>query len=162
GHCIPIDPNYLSYNVKSRLGYPFRFVELAQEVNSSMPAYVVRRVQDLLNDDAKAVRGATVLLLGVTYKPNISDRRESPAIPLAEALLDHGADLTYHDPNIDEWTVAGTPVPRVDDALAAASAADVVVVVQNHREYDIDALARASQRFLDTKGKVTADGAQRL
>ncbi|SLM95247.1 nucleotide sugar dehydrogenase [Brevibacterium yomogidense] len=162
GHCIPIDPNYLSYNVKSRLGYPFRFVELAQEINSSMPAYVVRRVQDMLNDDAKAVRGAKVLLLGVTYKPNISDRRESPAIPLAEALLEHGADLSYHDPNIDEWTVAGTQIPRVDDALRAAPDADVVVVVQNHREYDIDAIARASKRFLDTKGKVTAEGAQRL
>lgn len=162
GHCIPIDPNYLSYNVKSRLGYPFRFVELAQEINSSMPAYVVRRVQDMLNDDAKAVRGAKVLLLGVTYKPNISDRRESPAIPLAEALLDHGADLSYHDPNIAEWTVAGTQVPRVDDALRAAPEADVVVVVQNHREYDIDAIAGVSKRFLDTKGKVTAAGAQRL
>ncbi|SMY13186.1 nucleotide sugar dehydrogenase [Brevibacterium jeotgali] len=162
GHCIPIDPNYLSYNVKSRLGYPFRFVELAQEINSSMPAYVVRRVQDILNDDAKALRGAKILLLGVTYKPNISDRRESPAIPLAEALLEHGADLSYHDPNIDEWTAAGRQVPRADDALRAAPDADVVVVVQNHREYDIDALARVSKRFLDTKGKVTADGAQRL
>ncbi|MGO1440913.1 MAG: UDP binding domain-containing protein, partial [Brevibacterium yomogidense] len=86
----------------------------------------------------------------------------SPAIPLAESLLDHGADLSYHDPNIDEWTVAGAPVSRVDDALTAAPDADVVVVVQNHREYDIDAIARVSKRFLDTKGKVTADGAQRL
>lgn len=162
GHCIPIDPNYLSYNVKSRLGYPFRFVELAQEINSSMPAYVVRRVQDMLNDDARAVRGAKVLLLGVTYKPDISDRRESPAIPLAEALLEHGADLRYHDPNIQEWTVAGVEVPRVGDALAAAPEADIVVVVQNHREYDIDAIARASTRFLDTKGRVTVEGAQRL
>ena len=148
--------------MKSRLGYPFRFVELAQEINSSMPAYVVRRVQDMLNDDARAVRGSKVLLLGVTYKPDISDRRESPAIPLAEALLEHGADLQYHDPNIQEWTVAGVDVPRVEDALAAAPQADIVVVVQNHREYDIDAIARASKRFLDTKGKVTVDGAQRL
>ena len=162
GHCIPIDPNYLSYNVKSRLGYPFRFVELAQEINSSMPAYVVRRVQDMLNDDAKALRGARVLLLGVTYKPNISDRRESPAVPLAEALLEHGADLSYHDPAIAEWTISGQRIPRVEDALAAAPQADIVVVVQNHREYDIDAIARASTRFLDTKGKVTVVGAQRL
>ena len=162
GHCIPIDPNYLSYNVKSRLGYPFRFVELAQEINSSMPAYVVRRVQDMLNDDAKALRGARVLLLGVTYKPNISDRRESPAVPLAEALLEHGADLSYHDPAIAEWTISGQRIPRVEDALAAAPEADIVVVVQNHRGYDIDAIAGVSQRFLDTKGKVTVDGAQRL
>jgi nucleotide sugar dehydrogenase len=162
GHCIPIDPNYLSYNVKSRLGYPFRFVELAQEIYSSMPAYVVRRVQDMLNDDALALRGARVLLLGVTYKPDISDRRESPAVPLAEALLEHGADLSYHDPAIEQWTVAGVEVPRVEDALTAAPQADIVVVVQNHRGYDIDAIAGVSQRFLDTKGKVTVDGAQRL
>src|SRR5690625_1811487 len=76
GHCIPIDPNYLSHNVRAKLGYPFRFVELAQEINATMPQYVVRRAQDILNDDSKALRGSTVLLLGVTYKPNIADRSE--------------------------------------------------------------------------------------
>ncbi|HLR93129.1 MAG TPA: nucleotide sugar dehydrogenase, partial [Jiangellaceae bacterium] len=78
GHCIPIDPNYLSHNVRSRLGYPFRFVELAQEINSTMPNYVVQRVQNILNEDGKAINGSKVLLLGVTYKPNIADQRESP------------------------------------------------------------------------------------
>lgn len=82
GHCIPIDPNYLSHQVKTNLGYPFKFVELAQEINAGMPNYVIRRVQDQLNSVGKALNGATVLLLGVTYKPDIADQRESPAIPI--------------------------------------------------------------------------------
>lgn len=92
GHCIPIDPNYLSYKVRT-LGYPFRFVELAQEINNGMPAYVVRRAQDILNKHGKPVHGSTVLLLGVTYKPDIADQRESPATAVARHLLDLGADL---------------------------------------------------------------------
>src|SRR5690606_27253999 len=99
GHCIPIDPNYLSYNVRARLGYPFRFVELAQEINATMPAYVVHRAQDILNEDGKSLKGATVLLLGVTYKPNIADQRESPAVPVAKHLRDKGAEVLFHDPH---------------------------------------------------------------
>ena len=98
GHCIPIDPNYLSHRVRTQLGHAFRFVELAQEINAGMPAYVARRVQDLLNDEGKAVKGSRILLLGVTYKANIADQRESPAKPVAEALLSMGADLAYWDP----------------------------------------------------------------
>ncbi|MEQ7011415.1 nucleotide sugar dehydrogenase, partial [Actinopolymorpha sp. B17G11] len=97
GHCIPIDPNYLSYKVK-RLGYPFRFVELAQEINQRMPAYVAQRVQDLVNDAGKSVKGSTILILGVTYKPNVADQRESPARPVARRLRRMGAHLTFHDP----------------------------------------------------------------
>src|SRR5690625_7786318 len=88
GHCIPIDPNYLSYTVRTRLGYPFRFVELAQEVNSGIPLYVTRRAQHILNDEGKALRGAKVLLLGVTYKHNIAAQREAPRSPLAEDPLE--------------------------------------------------------------------------
>jgi nucleotide sugar dehydrogenase len=90
GHCIPIDPNYLSHNVRARLGYPFRFVELAQEINASMPVYVVQRVQDMLNAERLPLNGATVLLLGITYKPDIADQRESPAGPLAKQLAAKG------------------------------------------------------------------------
>src|SRR5262249_44506281 len=96
GHCIPIDPNYLSYKVRT-LGYPFRFVELAQEINNGMPAYVVRRVQDILNKHGKPVRGSTVLLLGVTYKPDIADQRESPSTAVARHLVALGAEVIYHD-----------------------------------------------------------------
>jgi nucleotide sugar dehydrogenase len=154
GHCIPIDPNYLSHNVRARLGYPFRFVELAQEINSQMPAYVVSRAQDLLNEQGRAMNGSTVLLLGVTYKPNIADQRESPAVPLARQLAAKGAVVRYHDPHVADWR----PVPtaeRVEDPVAAVGQADLTILVQDHREYDVDALAAASRLFFDTRGKVT-------
>ncbi|MBM6402948.1 nucleotide sugar dehydrogenase [Phycicoccus sp. CSK15P-2] len=157
GHCIPIDPNYLSYNVRAKLGYPFRFVELAQEINTTMPAYVVQRAQDLLNEDARAMRGATVLLLGVTYKPNIADQRESPAVPVARQLLDKGADVRFHDPHVSSWSAFGDVVPCVPDLDAAVREADLVVLLQNHRAYDVAALAAASHRFFDTRG-VAAPG----
>ena len=167
GHCIPIDPNYLSHNVRTRLGYPFRFVELAQEINASMPAYVARRVQDALNEDGKALRGAQVLLLGVTYKADIADQRESPAVPVARRLLEQGARLSFHDPLIDHWDElepelggAAVSVPHLEAAVADA---DLVVLLQRHRDYDVDALARASRRFLDTRGVVTpSEHAERL
>ncbi len=152
GHCIPIDPNYLSHNVRAKLGYPFRFVELAQEINNSMPAYVARRVQDLLNRDCKAVRGASVLLLGVTYKPNIADVRESPAAPLAKRLIAAGAQVGFHDPHVKNWTVAGHDLTSESDLYGAVAAADACVLLQNHSEYDVDELATCSRRFLDTRG----------
>jgi nucleotide sugar dehydrogenase len=167
GHCIPIDPNYLSHNVRTRLGYPFRFVELAQEINASMPAYVARRVQDALNEDGMALRGAQVLLLGVTYKADIADQRESPAVPVARRLLEQGARLSFHDPLIEHWDElepelggAAVSVPHLEAAVADA---DLVVLLQRHRDYDVDALARASRRFLDTRGVVTpSEHAERL
>ena len=155
GHCIPIDPNYLSHNVRSRLGYPFRFVELAQEINSQMPAYVVSRAQDALNTDGKALNGATVLLLGVTYKPNIADQRESPAVPLAKALVAKGAKVQFHDPKVDTWRALGEDATKVTDALQGVKDADLTILVQNHKEYDVDALAGAATRMLDTRGVTT-------
>jgi UDP-N-acetyl-D-glucosamine dehydrogenase len=151
GHCIPIDPNYLSYNVRSKLGYPFRFVELAQEINATMPAYVVQRAQNLLNEDSKALRGATVLLLGVTYKPDIADQRESPAVPLAQQLIAKGATVQYHDAKVETWH--GVPdATKVEDLDGALSGADLTILVQNHKDYDVDALAAKTQRFFDTRG----------
>ncbi|HET9873731.1 MAG TPA: nucleotide sugar dehydrogenase [Propionibacteriaceae bacterium] len=152
GHCIPIDPNYLSHNVRARLGYPFRFVELAQEINATMPAYVARRVQDLLNLDGKALRGAKVVLLGVTYKPNIADTRESPAVRLAKILRAQGADLRFHDPHVKGWAVDGTEVPPVMDLIEAVRDSDVCVLLQDHAAYDIDAIATQCRRLLDTRG----------
>lgn len=152
GHCIPIDPNYLSYAVRAQLGYPFRFVELAQEINQSMPTYVARRVQDLLNDRSRAVRGAHVLLVGTTYKADIADQRESPAHGVAAALRDLGAVLAQHDPHAPELVVDDEPVERVDDVLAAAAVADVVVLLQPHADLDLPALAAAAPVLLDTRG----------
>ncbi|SMQ19616.1 nucleotide sugar dehydrogenase [Streptomyces sp. Ag82_O1-12] len=152
GHCIPIDPNYLSYKVRS-LGIPFRFVELAQEINQRMPVHVVNRAADLLNDQGKAVRGSRVLLLGVTYKPDISDQRESPALAVAENLLARGAELVYFDPRVKDWRVAGAPVERAEDYLAAAEAADLTILLQPHREIDLDELADRARALFDTRGK---------
>lgn len=162
GHCIPIDPNYLSHNVRAKLGYPFRFVELAQEINATMPAYVARRAQNVLNDAGLATNGATVLMLGVTYKPNIADQRESPATPLARRLAGLGAKLTYHDPHVTDWSVPGVDVLHADDLEGAVAQADLVILVQNHREYDADRLAGLAKRFFDTRGVTTHPNAHRL
>lgn len=162
GHCIPIDPNYLSYEVKRQLGQPFRFIELAQEINESMPRYVVDRLQDALNDAGKPVRGSRVLILGVTYKPNIADQRESPAKPIATLLARKGARLTFHDPHVDEWSVEGEPIPRVDDLVTAVSTAEAVLLLQAHREYDANELVGRAQLFFDTRGVSTHPAAIRL
>lgn len=162
GHCIPIDPNYLSYTVRTRLGYPFRFVELAQEVNSSMPSYVTRRIQDLLNDQAKALRGSRVLLLGVTYKKNIADQRESPALPLADYLRSGGAVVEFHDPAVETWHVTGEELQRVPSLDKAVKEADVCILVQDHAAYDVDQLAKDAAIFFDTRGVTTTPEAYRL
>lgn len=154
GHCIPIDPSYLSHRVKTELGYPFRLVETAAEVNYAAPHYVATRVLQLLNRAGVAVRGATILLLGVTYKPNIADVRESPAIPVAAALLEWGADVRYHDPYVEQWTLPGADAPlrSVEDPYEAARHAAVVVLLQNHASYQPAALTRAASAILDTRG----------
>jgi UDP-N-acetyl-D-glucosamine dehydrogenase len=165
GHCIPIDPNYLSHTVQARLRYPFRFVELAQEINASMPGYVARRIQDRLNDDCKAVRGSKVLLLGVTYKADIADERESPAVPLAAKLSAMGAEVRFHDPYVEVWNAAehGQPenlVKGEQDLDTAVREADVVVLVQAHSEYLSGALDGI--RVFDTRGALSGESVERL
>jgi nucleotide sugar dehydrogenase len=153
GHCIPIDPNYLSYKVRS-LGYPFRFVELAQEINDRMPRYVVERAQQLLNREGRAVKGAKVLVLGVTYKADIADQRESPARPVARRLLGMGAELSFHDPYVHSWQVDGVNVPDAGDDLAAAlAAADLAIVLADHSAYDPETLTGHARLLFDTRGR---------
>ena len=159
GHCIPIDPNYLSFRVRSELGHAFRFVELAQEINSSMPEYVAHRVMLSLNRRGLPINGARVLLLGVTYKANIADLRESPALPLARRLRTLGANLAYWDPHVDSWTV-DEPVPRVLTLEEISDDFDCLVVIQAHRELDPRPLAAHRARTLDTRGVLT--GVERL
>ncbi|MCA2227653.1 nucleotide sugar dehydrogenase [Nonomuraea aurantiaca] len=154
GHCIPVDPSYLSYTVR-KLGYPFRFVELAQEINERMPSYVVARVQRLLNRHKKAVNGAKVVMLGVTYKPDIADERETPALPVARALLELGAELTFADPHVKEWSVDGTPVPREEDLAEAVVGADVTLLLQQHAAFDLDMVEAKARLVLDTRGVLT-------
>ena len=160
GHCIPIDPNYLSHRVQEQLGYPFRFVELAQEINSGMPRYVAQRIQTLLNDRALPVNGSSVLLLGVTYKPDIADQRESPAIPLAQVLLGMGARVSYADPHVSDWAVEGAT--RADDPVAASADADVTVLLQQHRAFDIAAVTASARCLFDLRGVATGPRVERL
>ena len=155
GHCIPIDPNYLAYKVRAELDRPFRFVELAEEINQSMPTFVSRRLQDMLNEQFKAVRGSKVLLLGVTYKANISDRRESPAVPLAKRLLSMGCDLSYNDPSVDGWEIDGVAIPRVTDLARGCADADAIIIVQPHSAYldNSTAITESDTPVLDSTGK---------
>jgi UDP-N-acetyl-D-glucosamine dehydrogenase len=154
GHCIPVDPNYLSYKVRS-LGYPFRFVELAQEINQRMPLYVADRAAELLNTHAKPLNGARVLLLGVTYKKDVADTRESPVPAIARRLLTRGAAVSYHDPYVPEWCVDGNPVRRAGDLVSELAAADLVIYLQDHAAYDAELVSRASRLVLDARGQLT-------
>ncbi len=155
GHCIPIDPNYLSYKVRAELKHPFRFVELAQEINSRMPGYIVDRAAELLNTAAKPLNGAKVLLLGVTYKKDIADQRESPARPIAHRLLQRGAVLSYHDPYVESWQVDGRDIPR---AAAPTAAADLTILLQAHTAYDLADIAAKARLLFDTRGKIAGEG----
>ena len=161
GHCIPIDPNYLSYTVRT-LGYQFRFVELAQEVSNRMPAYVVARVQEQLNQAKLAVNGAHVLVLGVTYKPNIGDDRETPARPVIRHLRRLGADVTYHDPHIEEFSVDGESVPRVEAIQKGLGDCDVALLLQMHSEYSASQIVQLAPRVFDTRGVLEGDNVERL
>lgn len=163
GHCIPIDPNYLSHRVRAKLKHSFRFVDLAQDINAGMPNYVVLRSSELLNDRGLALRGAKVLLLGVTYKPDIADQRESPAVDIARMFQAKGATVAFHDPFVEQWRLGGGVLEREPDLQAALGAADLVVLLQHHRSYDVDDIAAASTQVFDTRGRpAVADNVVRL
>jgi nucleotide sugar dehydrogenase len=151
GHCIPIDPSYLSHRVR-RLGHQFQFAELAQQVNDRMPAYVAERAVRLLHRNGRCANGASVLLLGVTYKPDIADGRESPAEPLARRLRAARAKVGYFDPLIGDWSAGGVPVPRADDLEEALTSADLVILLQPHRSFDLSLVATRPAMVLDTRG----------
>ncbi len=161
GHCIPIDPNYLSHQVRA-LGYQFRFVELAQEISGRMPAYVVSRVQNVLNSARKPVNGARVLLLGLTYKPDISDDRETPARDVIRHLRLLGADIVGHDPYLSSFEVDGVPVSMEVDLDTALRSCDIAVLLQAHSSYDLDHLAAMAPRVFDTRGKMSGVNVERL
>lgn len=150
GHCIPVDPAYLSWRVR-QLGQTAHFVELSREINHRMPAYVVERVGDALNAEGKALRGAKVLVLGVAYKPDVSDMRESPALDVIARLRKTGAAVSFHDPHIPAITVGDARMESVvlDDGRLAY--ADVVLVVTNHSAYDWEHVARHASLILDTR-----------
>jgi UDP-N-acetyl-D-glucosamine dehydrogenase len=153
GHCLPIDPSYLSWRVKRSLGQSFRFVELANDVNDHMPDYVVRRLIMGLNTQKKALNGSRVLVLGLAYKKNTGDARESPAERICELLLDFGAEVRAADPFVVESHV-DKRIVRVEATAAEAAAADAVILVTDHDAFDLSALAEGAAYFLDARHKV--------
>ncbi len=152
GHCLPIDPSYLSWSVKRRSGHPFRFVELANDVNEHMPDYVVQRVQRMLNDQERSIRGSRILLLGLAYKAGTSDWRESPSIAVGELLAELGAELRAADPYLPAGTTLPAGMPIVEATADELGAADLVILLVDHPEFEPDLLCRSSKLMLDTKG----------
>lgn len=151
GHCLPVDPSYLSWQVRKKLGKPFRFVELANDVNEHMPDHVVERLGRMLNDRGLAVRGARVLLLGLSYKPGTGDVRESPAMRVLELLDGLGATLTAVDPHVEphRWP---DQVVRADSVAAGLdNDPDVVALLTSHPEFDTDVLSASGLPVLDTR-----------
>jgi len=161
GHCIPIDPNYLSWIVRS-LGHRFRMVELAHEVSERMPYYIAKRVQDSLNAEGKPLSGSVILLLGVTYKPNISDQRQTPAAPLANHLLTMGAEVRFFDPYVDQILIDGVPVSPVDDFETGVVESDMAILVTAHDEIVNSIILQKAKKILDTRGVLTGENVERL
>jgi UDP-N-acetyl-D-glucosamine dehydrogenase len=161
GHCLPIDPSYLSWRVRRTLGHSFRFVELANDVNDHMPDYVVRRLMAALNRQKKALNGSRILLLGLAYKKNTSDDRESPALVVAQRLLDLGAEVRAADPHVVEEHV-DTRVVRVDATQHEIEAADAVVLLTDHDAFDLDAVAGQAGYVLDTRRRLSGQNVEHL
>jgi len=150
GHCIPIDPLYLSWKLRA-LNYTARFIELASEINTGMPRYVVTRIQDALNEFGKPLNNSHILVVGAAYKPDVDDLRESPALDVIGLLIQKGAHVQYHDPYIpqiqhDDWELAS-----VSDLFEATKNADCVVIITNHSQYDYEKIARESRIIVDTR-----------
>src|SRR5262249_10238569 len=149
GHCIPIDPLYLSWKLKT-LNYRARFIELASEINADMPHYVVNKINDALNDFSKSVKNSRVLILGVSYKRDIDDLRESPALDVIQLLRQRGAKVMYHD--------AYVPEIRLDDSILMSidldqglHDADCVVIITNHSNLDYQNVVNISKTVIDTR-----------
>jgi UDP-N-acetyl-D-glucosamine dehydrogenase len=162
GHCLPIDPSYLSWRVQRTLGQSFRFVELANDINNHMPDYVVRRLVAALNQRRKAVNGSTILLLGLAYKRNSGDARESPARRVASLLLDMGADVRAADPHVVEDAQVDSRVTRVLPTADQLAAADAVVLLADHDVFDLDHVVMHAPYVLDTRHRLTGPNVESL
>jgi UDP-N-acetyl-D-glucosamine dehydrogenase len=155
GHCIPIDPFYLSWKAR-QYDMHTEFIELAGKTNEAMPYYVVKRLMEALNTHRKALAGSKILMLGVAYKANIDDMRESPAIKIADLLLKAEADLVYHDPFVPEFFVDGRNVPSIELTEENLCGADAVLVVTGHSNVDYHLVVRSSKLVLDTRNALQA------
>jgi UDP-N-acetyl-D-glucosamine dehydrogenase len=161
GHCIPIDPIYLSWKLRS-LNYTARFIELAAEINDHMPEYVVTKVTDALNEDFKAVKGSNIIMLGVAYKPNISDVRESPAIGIIHLLREKGAAVEFYDPHVEILLAEGIEQTSIELTAEALQKADCVIVVTHHDMFDWTFVADHAPLIVDTRHVVEGSGAGRV
>jgi UDP-N-acetyl-D-glucosamine dehydrogenase len=150
GHCIPVDPLYLSWKVRLT-GYEAQFIALADQINRAMPAHVLTLVGDALNDRGRSVRGASVLVLGVTYKPDVNDIRESPALEIVEALLQKGARVSYADPYVPQLTLDGHKLAAVEVTPDTLAAADCVLILTNHSSFDYATIAQRAPLVVDTR-----------
>jgi UDP-N-acetyl-D-glucosamine dehydrogenase len=150
GHCIPVDPAYLSWRVR-QIGATARFVELAREFNQKMPTYIVQRIAEALNDQDKSLRGSSVLLLGVAYKPDIQDVRQSPAIEIIERLTRSGARVSFHDPHVPAIQLKDGEMKSAELSEQTLGAADVVVLHTDHSAYNPHWLAAHCRLILDTR-----------
>ncbi len=162
GHCIPIDPLYLSWKLKT-LDYKARFIEMASEINTAMPRYWVQKVQDALNEVGKPVKGSRILVLGVAYKRDVSDLRESPALDIIQLLEDKGAHVSYHDPHVPAFQVDGMEMASTHDLDGALVASDCVVIATDHSAYDWPAIQSQARLLVDTRHTIpVAAGLRRL
>jgi len=161
GHCIPIDPLYLSWKARQ---YDFRteFIDLSGRINENMPYYVIRRLMEALNTQEKSLKGSRVLMLGVAYKSDIDDMRESPAIKVAELLREMGAEVVYHDPYVPEFSVGGIPIERVELAPETVAAADVVLIITGHTAVDYDVVLGSASLVLDTRNVLAGHHDERV
>jgi UDP-N-acetyl-D-glucosamine dehydrogenase len=150
GHCIPIDPLYLSWKLRT-LEYNARFIQLASEINTEMPRYWAQRVQDSLNDAGKAVKGSRILMLGVAYKRDVNDLRESPALDIIHLLEAKGAHVEYHDPHIPQIRSKGISLDSVPVLEQAVSSADLVVIVTDHSAYQWPQIQSLARQIVDTR-----------
>jgi len=159
GHCIPIDPHYLSWKLKT-VNYTARFIELASDVNSHMPEYVVGKVGVALNAERKAVNGSHILILGVAYKPNVGDMRESPALDVIHLLQERGAEVSFHDPYVADLSHEGFDLQSVALTAATLAAADCVVIVTDHQDFDYQCVADHAAVIVDARNALAHHGAQ--
>lgn len=160
GHCIPVDPAYLVHRAR-RDGFDFALVREAERINAAMPGHVARRALTLLAGERRG-EPARALVLGVAYKADLDDVRESPAFGVAEALLAAGVEVEFHDPCVDRFTVAGRQLARARDPYSASQKADITVLLQPHRCYDLPVLARRARRLFDTTGRASGPRVSRL
>jgi UDP-N-acetyl-D-glucosamine dehydrogenase len=159
GHCLPVDPSYLSWKVRRSLGMPFRFVELANDINEHMPDYVVRRLMLAFNRTGKAVRGAKILLLGLAYKRNTGDAREAPGTVIAQLLAALGADVRIADPHLHGDATAFEIVEATPELF---SSMDAVVIVTDHDAFDYELLERHAPFVLDTRNRISGPNVEQL